>query len=256
VRYGAIALLLLAAGVAVAGDAPGAAWASVLFALAVVLLPTVDFTLPTSAERTSMLLDTPRRQSARRTSEPSRGADRRGPLIVAGYDGTPQARDAVTSAAERAGPRGTVLAVHVLPPAPAHLGTPYYERVVEDGQLRGRQLLRELADGLTTAARLETELFHGAPADVLSRVARARGADEIVVGSRGLGRWRSLVGTSVSQRLLRVADRPVLVIPSGAVRADSTPVRPVRVAHAAHERRRPRSRTAAGGRRSRTRESE
>lgn len=201
-----------------------------------------------------MLLDTPRRQSARITSTLSPDAKRRGPLVIAGYDGSPAARDAVERAAERAGPRGTVLAVHVLPPAPAHLGTPYYERAVAGNQLRGQRLLRELVDRSTPAGHLETELFHGTPAEVLSRVARARGADEIVIGSRGLGRWRSLLGTSVSQQLLRVADRPVLVIPSGAVHAKPTRVPASRMAHAAHERRRPRSRSTSGGPRSRTRE--
>jgi nucleotide-binding universal stress UspA family protein len=38
-----------------------------------------------------------------------------------------------------------------------------------------------------------------------------RDADEIVVGSRGLGRIRGALG-SVSQKLLREAARPVLVV--------------------------------------------
>ena len=48
-------------------------------------------------------------------------------------------------------------------------------------------------------------------------MARVRGADEIVVGARGLGRVRALLG-SVSHELLHVADRPVVVIPSAAIK--------------------------------------
>jgi nucleotide-binding universal stress UspA family protein len=61
-------------------------------------------------------------------------------------------------------------------------------------------------------------LIGGAPAEALDQVARTRGADEIVVGARGLGRMRALLG-SVSHELLHVADRPVVVIPSAAVSA-------------------------------------
>jgi nucleotide-binding universal stress UspA family protein len=49
-------------------------------------------------------------------------------------------------------------------------------------------------------------------------VASAIDADEIVIGARGLGRARALMG-SVSKELLRIADRPVLVIPQAAVRS-------------------------------------
>jgi nucleotide-binding universal stress UspA family protein len=43
-----------------------------------------------------------------------------------------------------------------------------------------------------------------------------RDADEIVVGARGLGRVRALLG-SVSHELLHIADRPVVVIPAATV---------------------------------------
>jgi len=45
----------------------------------------------------------------------------------------------------------------------------------------------------------------------LIRAAAAREAEEIIVGSRGLGRLRGALG-SVSQELVREAARPVLVV--------------------------------------------
>lgn len=164
-----------------------------------------------------MLLEATHAQPAHDEPPVVRDFDRRGKLIVVGYDDSPHAQDAVELAAERAGPGGTVLAVHVLPAAPFHLGTPYYQRAVEGNHQRGRQLLRRLVEALRPGVRIEAELFHGTPEEVLARVARQREADEIVVGSRGLGRWRSVVRRSVSHELLRLADRPVLVVPSRAV---------------------------------------
>jgi nucleotide-binding universal stress UspA family protein len=46
-------------------------------------------------------------------------------------------------------------------------------------------------------------------------VAHAHDADEIVVGARGLGRFRGALG-SVSHDLLHEADLPLVVIPHSA----------------------------------------
>ena len=65
----------------------------------------------------------------------------------------------------------------------------------------------------------ETELIGGPPAQAIADVARVRDADEIIVGARGLGRVRALLG-SVSHELLHIADRPVVVIPAAAISAE------------------------------------
>jgi len=54
---------------------------------------------------------------------------------------------------------------------------------------------------------------------VIEQAARFHQADEIVVGARGLGRLRALLG-SVSHELLHIADRPVVVIPTAAIEPD------------------------------------
>ena len=51
----------------------------------------------------------------------------------------------------------------------------------------------------------------GPPAQMLVELARETGADEIVVGSRGFGSGRALLG-SVSRALLHETDRPVVVV--------------------------------------------
>jgi nucleotide-binding universal stress UspA family protein len=56
------------------------------------------------------------------------------------------------------------------------------------------------------------EAVAGKPAEVLARMARDRGAELIVVGSRGLGALRAAIG-SVTLRLLHLAPCPVMVVP-------------------------------------------
>ena len=77
-------------------------------------------------------------------------------------------------------------------------------------------MLGAAADWDVEGPVIETELVDGKPAEALIREARLRGAREIVVGARGVGRLRGALG-SVSQQLLREADRPVVVVPRRAV---------------------------------------
>jgi len=61
--------------------------------------------------------------------------------------------------------------------------------------------------------QIERRLVEGAPAAALLRVAKARDADLLVVGRRGLGQISGLFLGSVSHRCVRLADRPVVVVP-------------------------------------------
>jgi nucleotide-binding universal stress UspA family protein len=142
------------------------------------------------------------------------------PLIVVGYDGSDEARLAVSVAAERAGPGGTVVPLLAVPVTPEWLGAPYYDRQVEESRRVADDLLAMIKAIDTGAATVEPELIEGDPAEAILRVARERGAREIVVGSRGLGRFRSILG-SVSHALLERADRPVVIVPRGALDVDS-----------------------------------
>src|SRR4051812_46870152 len=67
----------------------------------------------------------------------------------------------------------------------------------------------------TYAPGAEPVVLEGSAAERLAALAREREADEIVVGSRGLGRFSAALG-SVSHALLQQADRPVVVVPAAA----------------------------------------
>lgn len=138
--------------------------------------------------------------------------------VVVGYDGSEPARVALDYAAQRAGRGGRVVAVHAFNPAPDWLGTPYYDRALAAHQSEGRELLRSLEDQRDLDIELTTSLLEGPPARAIIAAADARDADEIVIGSRGLGPVRGVLG-SVSHAVLHGADRPVVVIPTAAVPA-------------------------------------
>lgn len=145
----------------------------------------------------------------------------RSATIVVGYDGSDAAQAALLYAARQAGPTGRVFIVHAYELPPDFLGSPNYQGLLSERRDRGEAVLRELplqSDALT-GPQYETELIGGPPAEAIANVARVRGADEIVVGARGLGRVRALLG-SVSHELLHIADRPVVVIPSAAIKPE------------------------------------
>ena len=144
-------------------------------------------------------------------------SERRPQTIVVGYDGSGAARAALAYAARQAGPGGRVYVVHAYHPPPDFLGSPTYQDMLSHHRRRGETLLSELSldDEELAGPEYETELIGGPPAHSIDSVARARDADEIVVGARGLGRMRALLG-SVSLELLHIADRPVVVIPTAA----------------------------------------
>lgn len=142
------------------------------------------------------------------------------PTIVVGYDGSVAARAALLFGARQAGVGGRVFIVHAYELPPDMLGSPNYERMLSERRGRGEALLNELPleSAELAGPTYETELIGGPAAEAIAGVAHARKADEIVVGARGLGRVRALLG-SVSHELLHIAACPVVVIPTAVVAA-------------------------------------
>ncbi|MGO9496254.1 MAG: universal stress protein [Solirubrobacteraceae bacterium] len=143
-------------------------------------------------------------------------AQRLGRTVVVGYNGSRAAWAAVLEAARRAGEHGQVFVVYAHPRPPKYLGVPYFGRRLTDTQGQGRTVLNELLGdrlGELPVTHYVPELIGGAPADAINDVACVRDADEIVIGSSGARRL-SVPLLGVSHRLLRIADRPVVVVPA------------------------------------------
>jgi nucleotide-binding universal stress UspA family protein len=137
--------------------------------------------------------------------------------VVVGVDGSDGSRRALHWAAAEAAARQDALElVHVweAPEAYAPLGLGAYPLDPEPIHDAAKGLLeglvaeaRELAPGI----EVRGELVEGPPAQGLLDAART--ADLLVVGSRGLGGFKSLLLGSVSQRVVHHAPCPIVIVP-------------------------------------------
>jgi nucleotide-binding universal stress UspA family protein len=138
--------------------------------------------------------------------------------IVAGFDGSPASRAAVSLAVERAQPGGRVVIVHAYAQPGSWYGGPNYQTLLDAALGHAQELLAHIADEVPGLASLDwgTEVLAGRPAVALVNVADVEHASEIVVGTRGFGRARGLLGR-VAHDLIHRAKCPVTVIPARAV---------------------------------------
>jgi nucleotide-binding universal stress UspA family protein len=131
---------------------------------------------------------------------------------VVGVDPSLSARLALEHAAQRVGPDGRLVLVHAISPLPPAVAPLAVDLGPERRRAAG-ELLERLAGDVDVATTIE--IVTGPASERLAAAAREHDADEIVVGSRGLGRFAAALG-SVSHAVLGEADRPVVVVPRAA----------------------------------------
>lgn len=138
--------------------------------------------------------------------------------IVVGLDGSEASLEALGFALEEARSHGSELkavkAWNVPPLAygpvwsvPIHVGD--YAKIAQAELDKSLELAGAADSGVT----VKPVLREGQPADILC--AEAKGADLLVLGSRGLGGFRGLLLGSVSQQCANHAPCPVVIIPHG-----------------------------------------
>ena len=120
--------------------------------------------------------------------------------IVAGYDGSPGAAQALRWAAREARARGTALTV-CLAWTPDHMELPTEAGLCDLAREHGREILTRglpYAGSLLGPGRVRADLAAGSAARVLCE--RSRNADMVVVGSRGHSELPGLRPSTSSQR--------------------------------------------------------
>jgi nucleotide-binding universal stress UspA family protein len=138
--------------------------------------------------------------------------------ILVGYDGSPAAHAAVEYAIDRTGPEGRLVVVHAYHVPPDYVGASYYTELQEDAAEAAAGVLDALerdCEPLLTVEH-ERDIAVGPAAVGITGAADAYEADEIVIGSRGVGRMRALMG-SVAHDVIHRANCPVTVIPERMV---------------------------------------
>jgi nucleotide-binding universal stress UspA family protein len=134
--------------------------------------------------------------------------------IVAAVDasasGAAAAREAVAIAKRLGAP---VVFVYVRGGPSSILGEPYYQRRLDAEMARAKRALGEaLAAAEQAGVAASGEVLEGAPARRLVEFADLRAARLVVLGPRRRRRFRR----SVSRRVVRRAERPVMVARGGA----------------------------------------
>jgi nucleotide-binding universal stress UspA family protein len=134
--------------------------------------------------------------------------------IVLALDGSENAARALEMAAQLARTHeSTVTIVHAYEPVSQWPGDPTYGSRVEQHIDASQRLLRRAEQRLAElgVTEVEQDVLQGPPAAAIVNAAAARGADLIVMGSRGLTPLRGLLLGSVSERVISTAPCPVLV---------------------------------------------
>jgi nucleotide-binding universal stress UspA family protein len=140
--------------------------------------------------------------------------------IVVGHDGSQAATRATRWAATMAGRLG--LALHVVrawtlqsAPRPASATGGYVPPLADFEQAVCDQLTAEIAAlALPPDVPVSVHAPHGPPSRQLLEA--AKGADLLVVGSRGVGGFRSLLLGSTADQVARHATCPVTIVPATA----------------------------------------
>jgi nucleotide-binding universal stress UspA family protein len=139
-------------------------------------------------------------------------------LIIAGVDGSEKSQAALQWAYDEATHHGASLTVVMTWHVPTLPQSPPYGALTEkDYESRPKMDALGVLEGMvaklekrTPEVDLRTSIEEGNPAKVL--IERSKGADLVVVGSRGHGGFAGMLLGSVSQHLVAHAHCPVVVV--------------------------------------------
>lgn len=138
--------------------------------------------------------------------------------LVVPLDGSAASERALDHALSLASANPGALLILVNVQTPDALGFPDIRMRDADARaLASRQSDTILSPSVETCAqhhvRCETRAEYGEPvAETIVRVARETGADQIIMGTRGLGRLRGLMLGSATTQVAHLADIPVTLV--------------------------------------------
>lgn len=135
--------------------------------------------------------------------------------LLLAVDGSENALNAARLAADLANAMAskTLRIVVAYDPIPSYLGEPNMQSAINARLSESQGILHRAVEAVgKTSAEIHTELIEGSPAEAIIEVAKTRGSDVIVMGSRGLGRLTGLVLGSTSQKVVSHAPCPVLIV--------------------------------------------
>jgi nucleotide-binding universal stress UspA family protein len=151
--------------------------------------------------------------------------------VILAIDGSPHSEAALAEVGRRPWPNGTVIEILTVPYSavplaidPAFVLAAVHVEQIEEQRRRATMLVDDARERLRRAVpnvEVVTKVLEGNPKDVIVQEARDIGADLIVVGSHGHGRFRRLVLGSVAGAVVANAPCSVHVVRDKDAFADS-----------------------------------
>ena len=110
--------------------------------------------------------------------------------------------------------------VHVIPPShfvpPAGIGGFDISKLTEEIQAAAKKSLdRIIQKDISDEVNVRGLMLMGPPAEEIVKRASEENADAIVISTHGLTGWRRFIFGSVSEKVVRLAECPVITIPAG-----------------------------------------
>jgi nucleotide-binding universal stress UspA family protein len=104
-------------------------------------------------------------------------------------------------------------------PLLAFAGNETYEQAAKRA---AKEQLASASKRIPAELKSRTVVGIGDAAEEIVRLAKTEAADLVVICTHGLTGWRHLVFGSVAEKVIRLSDRPVLVIPAHETTGDSS----------------------------------
>ena len=137
--------------------------------------------------------------------------------IVVGFDGSNYSKKAVEYIINNFDRNSTIYLVYVEEMlAPLYLSNPSLfidDSIIKKIREKTKKELKHQADVIKKKGfKVQYEYVEGYPPNQIINEAKKKNADIIVVGSRGMGKWKGSVLGSVSQALTVISKIPLLII--------------------------------------------
>ncbi len=138
--------------------------------------------------------------------------------ILLPVDGSPHADEATEKALALAKEgKAEVIILYCMEKVPSLIGGAAREEIIHEEEREAKGFLEQYRVRFAEAGiQTRPRAVHGAPAEVILATSEEEKCDLIVMGTRGLGGFESLLMGSVTNKVLNHTDVPVLVVRSRA----------------------------------------
>ena len=132
--------------------------------------------------------------------------------ILVGYDGSTQAERAVDVALSLAQSLDASVLIFAVARPPEPPTSVELEAVLDDAREHYEQAFQAIRNRATDQVELTTAIGVGHPAEQIVHKAETEDIDLIILGRRGVSRFEKWLLGSISERVLRYAHCPVMVV--------------------------------------------